>query len=34
MPDSYIETQKKITKESIFTALMKLLEKKQFNEVT
>lgn len=34
MPDSYAETQKKITKESIFTALMKLLEKKQFNEVT
>ena len=34
MPDSYAETQKKITKESIFTALMKLLEKKKFNEVT
>jgi AcrR family transcriptional regulator len=34
LSDSYTETQKKITKESIFTALMKLLEKNQFNEVT
>jgi AcrR family transcriptional regulator len=34
MHDSYTETQKKITKESIFTALMKLLERKQFHEIT
>ncbi len=34
MSDSYTEVQKKITKESIFTALMKLLEKNQFNDVT
>jgi AcrR family transcriptional regulator len=34
MPDSYAEVQKKITKESIFTALMRLLEKYQFNEIT
>lgn len=32
--DSYSETQKKISKESIFTALMRLLEKKQFNEIS
>ncbi len=34
MPDSYTDSQKKITKESIFTALMILLEKRQFNEIT
>lgn len=34
MHDSYAETQKKITKESIVTALIKLLESKSFNEIT
>ncbi len=34
LPDSYTEVQKKLTKESIFIALIKLLEKHQFNEVT
>lgn len=34
MHDSYAETQKKITKDSIVTALMKLLKAKSFNEIT
>jgi AcrR family transcriptional regulator len=34
MAEPYYETQKKITKESVFIALMKLLEKRAFSEIT
>lgn len=34
MPEPYSETQKRITKESVFTALIRLLEKKSFSELT
>jgi AcrR family transcriptional regulator len=34
MPERYSETQKRITKESVFTALMKLLDKRTFGEIT
>ena len=34
MPEPYSETQKRITKESVFTALIKLLDKRSFSELT
>lgn len=34
MPEPYSETQKRITKESVFTAFMRLLENKAFGEIT
>lgn len=34
MSEPYSETQKRITKESVFTALIKLLDKRTFNEIT
>ncbi len=34
MSEPYSETQKRITKESVFTALMKLLEHRAFSELT
>src|SRR5471030_873726 len=34
MPDSYAESQKKITRESIFTALIIKLKKESFNDIT
>ncbi len=34
MSEPYSETQKRITKESVFTALLKLLEKRTFSEIT
>jgi AcrR family transcriptional regulator len=34
MEETYAYSQKKLSKDSIFTALMKLLEKKSFNSIT
>ncbi len=34
MPEPYSEIQKRITKESVFIALMRLLEHRAFNEIT
>ncbi len=34
MSEPYSETQKRITKESVFLALMKLLKKRTFSEIT
>lgn len=34
MSERYSETQKRITKESVFSALMKLLKNRAFNEIT